>query len=299
MARLETLMSGIVLGESPRWHDGRLWFADWGRREVIARAADGTTEVVLRAGSFPLCFDWLPDGRMVAVSGREGKLLRVEADGTVAVHADLAALAATPWNDIAVDGRGHVFVDGTGFDFPAAPFAPGTIACVASDGSVRTVAGDLAFPNGMAVTADGTTLIVAESYGRRLTAFAIGADGTLGDRRVWAELGDGAPDGICVDQEGAVWYADVPNARCVRVREGGEVLETVTADRGCFACALGGEDGRTLFVVAADWSQMGQALAGGEPSGQLLACAVAVPGVRNSAGRISSASTPPSRPSAA
>ena len=141
-----------------------------------------------------------------------------------------------------------------GFDLMAgADFAPGTIALVTPDGSARQVAGNVAFPNGMAVTPDNSTLIVAESYGRKLTAFDIAANGGLSNRRVWAALGDGVPDGICIDAENAVWYADVPNQRCVRVREGGEVLATINLDRGCFACMLGGADRRTLLLVTTEW----------------------------------------------
>jgi sugar lactone lactonase YvrE len=169
------------------------------------------------------------------------------------VVADLTTLAPAPWNDIVVDGRGNAYIGCTGFDFPGGEFKPGSLALVEPDGSLRSVADGVAFPNGVAVTPDGATLILAESYGRCLTAWDIAADGSLSARRVWADLGDGVPDGICMDAEGAVWYADVPNKRCVRVREGGEVLDTVELDRGCFACMLGGADGTTLFVVASEW----------------------------------------------
>ena len=257
MAEPQTLITGIAFGESPRWHDGRLWFADWGAQEVIAVDRDGVSEVVVRVGfpSFPLSIDWLPDGRLLLVSARDGLLLRREPDGSLTTHADLGALAAEgqPWNEIVVDGRGNAYVNNTGFDFPGGEFAPGTIALVAPDGSAREVAEGIAFPNGMAVTPDNSTLICAESYGRKLTAFDIGADGTLSNKRVWADLGDGVPDGICIDAEGAVWYGDVPNRRCARVAEGGDVLQTVELDRGCFACMLGGADGKTLFIVAQEW----------------------------------------------
>jgi len=155
-------------------------------------------------------------------------------------------------------------------------FTPGVIALVGADGVTRKVADGVAFPNGMAVTADNRTLIVAESYGRRLTAFDIAADGALANRRVWADLGDGVPDGICIDAEGAVWYADVPNKRCVRVREGGEILQTIHFDRGCFACMLGGVDGRTLFVLAAEWRGPA-AMSDGVRTGQVLAVAAPAP----------------------
>jgi sugar lactone lactonase YvrE len=251
---LQRLMTGIAFGESPRWHDGRLWFADWGAREILAVDRAGVSEVMVRVDfpSFPLCFDWLPDGHLVIASARDGRLLRQEADGSLVTFADLSGLAGDghPWNEVVVDGRGHVYVNNTGFDFPGGEFAPGTIALVTPDGSARTVADGIAFPNGMAVTPNNATLIVAESYGSKLTAFEIAADGSLAGGRTWAELPGDHPDGICLDADGAVWYADVGNKHCVRVAEGGKVLQTIEADRGCFACMLGGDDGRTLFIVA-------------------------------------------------
>ncbi|HEX8051367.1 MAG TPA: SMP-30/gluconolactonase/LRE family protein [Thermoleophilaceae bacterium] len=273
---MQVIKTGIVLGESPRWRDGRLWFADWVAREIAAVDPEGNAEVIVEgAGVLPICFDWLPDGRMLIVSGREGMLLRRELDGTVAPYVDLTELAPPPWNDIVVDGRGNAYVGNTGFDFPEGEFAPGMLALVRPDGSARKVAGDVALPNGLAVSADNSTLVLAESYGRRLTAFDIADDGNLGGRRVWADLGDGVPDGICLDAEGAAWYGDVPNRRCVRVREGGEVLETIELDRGCFACMLGGEDGTTLFMVAADWR--GSTSMDGEPTGRVIATAASAP----------------------
>ena len=251
--RLRPLLTGLVFPESPRWHDGRLWLADWGAEEVIAVNMEGKSEVVAEVASFPFSIDWLPDGRLLAVSARERRLLRQETDGSFVAHSELGTLSRWPWNEIVVDGRGNIYLNNIGFDFPGGDFAPGTIALVAPDGTARQVADGVAFPNGMAITADNSTLIIAESYGKRLTAFDIASDGTLSNRRVWAELGDGVPDGICIDAEGAVWYADVPNQNCVRVREGGEVLETVRLDRGCFACMLGGPLGRTLFIVANHW----------------------------------------------
>ena len=256
MAEPEVLLSGLAFGEQPRWHHGRLWLSDWGPREVFAVDLDGNRETILRGPSFPLCVDWLPDGRLLVVNARDGHLLRREAAGELVVHGDLSALSdRPPGNELVVDGRGNAYVNGGGFDLMAGEeFAPGMIAMVAPEGTARVVADDLAFPNGMLVTADNRTLIVAESYARRLTAFAIEPDGGLSERRVWAELGDGVPDGICLDAEGAVWYGDVPNRRCVRVAEGGEVLERIDLDRGCFACALGGEGRSTLFMVATQWN---------------------------------------------
>jgi len=252
MARMQTLLTGLVLGESPRWHDHRLWFSDWGAHEVVAVDAEGTREVVLEIDAFPFSIDWLLDGRLVVVGN--GLIQRREVDGSLTTHADLRDLSGYAWNEIVVDGRGNIYVNNIGFDMMRgeAP-ATGTVALVRPDGTVTTVADDLQFPNGMAVTDDNSTLIVAESYAGRLTAFDITADGTLTNRRVWAAVAGSAPDGICVDTTGALWFADVPNRRCVRVREGGEILDTFDADRGCFACMLGGADGATLFVMAADW----------------------------------------------
>jgi sugar lactone lactonase YvrE len=243
MSELQSLMTGLIFPESPRWHDDRLWLADWGAQEIVAVDLQGESEIMARVPSAPFSLDWLPDGRLLIVSGSDGLLLRREQDGSLVTHADLTSLANHPWNEIVVDGRGNAYVNYIGFDFPEGEFAPGILVLVTPDGSTRQVADDVAFPNGMAVTPDNGTLILAESYGAKLTAFDIAPDGSLTNRRVWADLGDGAPDGICLDAEGAVWYGDVPNQRCVRVREGGELLQTIELDRGCFACALGGADG--------------------------------------------------------
>jgi sugar lactone lactonase YvrE len=248
-------MTGLVFGEQPRWHAGRLWFSDWGVPQVMAVDLEGNDEVILPGRSFPLCVDWLPDGRLLVVSAREGLLLRREPDGSLVTHADLTGLSdPPPGNELVVDARGNAYVNGGGFDLMAGEeFSPGIVALATPDGTSRRVADDLAFPNGMLVTPD-STLIVAETYANRLTAFDIAADGGLSNRRVWAHLQDGFPDGICLDAENAVWYGDVPNKRCVRVREGGDVLETIELDRGCFACALGGPEKRTLFMMAQEWN---------------------------------------------
>jgi sugar lactone lactonase YvrE len=269
VSELQTLMTGIAFGESPRWHDDRLWFSDWGTQEIIAVDLEGESEVIVRVPSFPFCIDFLPDGRLLIVSASDRLLLRREPDGPLVTHADLSTLSEHPWNDIVVDARGNAYIGNIGFDFPEAQFAPGTLALVTPDGSARQVADGVAFPNGIVVTPDNSTLIVAESYANRLTAFDITADGSLSNRRMWAELGGGVPDGICLDAEGAVWYGDVPNKRCVRVREGGEVLQTIALDRGCFACMLGGPDEKTLFMVAQEWSGM-ESTAEEERTGQLL-----------------------------
>jgi sugar lactone lactonase YvrE len=269
MDELRALLTGIAFGESPRWHEGRLWFADWGTGELIAADLNGRSEVVLRAPSAPFCIDWLPDGRLLVVSGEDGLLLRREPDGALVTHADLNGLSDHAWNEIVVDGRGNAYVNNIGFDFAGGEFAPGIVALVTADGAARQVADGVAFPNGMAVAPDNSTLVVAESYGGSLTAFDIGPDGGLSNRRLWADLDGAAPDGICLDAEGAVWFGDVPNKRCVRVREGGEVLHTIELDRGCFACMLGGPDGRTLFVVAREW-RGAEGMADEERTGRVL-----------------------------
>jgi sugar lactone lactonase YvrE len=277
MLEPRTLLGGITFGESPRWHDDRLWFSDWGTQEVVAVDLEGEREVIVGVPSSPFSIDWLPDGRPLIVSGPEGILLRREPDGSLVTHADLSSLSDHPWNEIVVDGRGNAYVNDIGFAFPGGEFAPGTIALLTPDGSVRQVADGVAFPNGMAVTPDNSTLIVAESYGNKLTAFDIAEDGGLSNRRVWADLGVGVPDGICLDAEGAVWYADVPNKRCARVTEGGEVLQTIELDLGCFACMLGGEERRTLFIVAQEWGGT-EAMAESRRTGRVLTAPAPAPG---------------------
>ncbi|MFI9594962.1 SMP-30/gluconolactonase/LRE family protein [Nonomuraea sp. NPDC052265] len=262
---METLLTGLGLPESPRWHDGRLWFANWGTGQVVTVGRDGGSRVEFEVPTWiPYSLDWLPDGRALVVSGQERLVLRREHDGALVRHADLTAFGEV-FNEIVVDGRGNAYVNG------------GNVVLVTPDGRAAEVARDLAWGNGMAVTADGATLIVAESHANRLTAFDIAGDGGLSGRRVWADCGDGVPDGVCLDAEGALWYADVPNQRCVRVREGGEVVQVVEADRGCFACMLGGDDGRTLHVLSAVWPGMEAAMKDPGRTGRVQAVRVPVP----------------------
>jgi sugar lactone lactonase YvrE len=241
------LLGGLAYVESPRWHHERLWFAHWGTGEIVAVDPGGASEVV---GQGPpglgWSIGWLPNGLLLVTGER---LLRREPDGSLVEQADLGALAAD-WNELVVDGRGNAYVNG-GCDFePGEGDPPGILAVVKPDGSVRQVGEAIAFPNGMAVTPDNSTLIVAESFASRLTAFDIAPDGSLSNRRVWAEI-DGYPDGICLDADGAIWCAAM--LRCLRVEEGGRVLAAIELDRSPFACMLGGPDGRTLFVLAAEW----------------------------------------------
>lgn len=236
---MDILKTGITLGESPRWHDGRLWYADWLAGDVVAG-----DEVIAHFDRFPFSLGWLPDGELLIVVGTQLRTL----DG---VYAELGGEHG--FNELVVDGRGNAYANCVNFQFPGGEFRPGFISLVTPDRSVRVVAEGLAFPNGMAITPDGSTLICAESYGKCLTAFDIADDGSLSGRRVWAPVAD-APDGICIDEEGAVWHASVPLRACERVAEGGEVLARVELDRGAFACILGGT---TLYIMAANWGPAG------------------------------------------
>jgi sugar lactone lactonase YvrE len=247
----ELFATGIQMGESPRWHDGRFWMCDWLAGEVLVFAADGSRGVAARVQGLPFSIDWLPDGRLVATTPG-GVLAGPGSGGELAPY----GAAGQPFNEIVVDPAGRAWVDMPG-SMPWQERKPGIVAVVLPDGSTRQAADDVWFPNGMVVLGQDT-LVVAESHADRLTAWTITDDGDLVDRRVWADLGPGsAPDGICADAEGAIWYASVPGQRCVRVAEGGRELATVEADRGCFACMLGGDDGRTLYVVANNYGGAG------------------------------------------
>jgi sugar lactone lactonase YvrE len=267
MTEARVILDGLAYVESARWHDGRLWFAHWGTDEIIAVDLEGHSEVVGHGpGGLGWSIDWLPDGRLLTTGTG---LVRHEADGSVIPYADLGGIA-TDWNELVVDGRGNVYVNGRcEFDFSGGP-PQGVIALVTPDGAVREVAKGIAFPNGMVVTPDNRTLIIAESIAASLTAFDIEPDGSLTNRRPWA-AGVGA-DGICLDADGAVWAQSGPmESACVRVREGGELLDRVELDRSPFSCALGGPDGTTLFILAADWrgfEQIEQAIA--DRTGQVL-----------------------------
>jgi sugar lactone lactonase YvrE len=250
MSAPEILLTGLVIGESARWHDDRLWCSNWGAQEVLAVDASGRREVMARVPTtLPFSIDWLPDGRLLVVSGPEAELLRQEPDGSLVLH---AALGDVGVNEIVVDGRGNTYVNG-GCEFhPGLGERPGFILLVTPDGSVRRVADELAFPNGMVITPDNSTLICAESFAGTLTAYDIADDGTLSNRRVWAPH---PGDGMCMDADGAIWtpgWSDGGSA-CLRIAEGGEILDTVPLEHAGFACALGGPDGRTLHILTADW----------------------------------------------
>jgi sugar lactone lactonase YvrE len=277
------LLDGLAMPESPRWHDGRLWLSNWGTREIVAVDLDGSSAVV---GEGPdglgWATNWLPDGRML-ITGPE--LIRVEADGSRVRHADLSHISPLGWSEITVDGRGNLYVNTINFDFAefndvlSSGRAPGKVALVTPDGEAREVANELAFPNGMVVTQDNGTLVVGESFAARLTAFDIEDDGSLSNRRVWAD-GVG-PDGICLDADGCIWASSGNMANdAARIREGGEVLERIELGRPCFATMLGGADRRTLFMLTADWRGTEQVESVIEArTGQVLVAEAPAPGV--------------------
>lgn len=248
------LAHGFGFVEGPRWHEGRLFVSDMGAKQVLTVGLDGHVEEVCAVDGRPSGIGWLPDGRMLVVSMNDRRIVRLEPDGTLVEHADVSGLVSAPCNDMVVDGRGNAYVGNPGFDMrnPPSPLPAAELVLVRPDGSARVVDRSVVFPNGPAVTPDGRTLIVAETMGRRLSAFDIAEDGTLSNRRVYAELPGRAPDGIALDAEGAVWVADAEGGACVRVREGGEITDVVDTGRGCFACALGGPDRRTLFLLTGD-----------------------------------------------
>jgi sugar lactone lactonase YvrE len=248
----QVLATDLVIGESARWHDGRLWLSNWGAAEILTFDEDGHRELITKVPTtIPFSIDWLSNGQLLITAGPEQRLLRQEPDGSLVDHADLTGLPGG-LNEIVIDGRGTIYVNGGADFYPDEGVAPGFIAAISSDGTVRQVADGIAFPNGMAVTEDNSTLIIAESFAGKLTAFDITEDGSLDNRRTFA---DALADGICMDAEGAVWtpswYDNAPC--CLRVAEGGEVLDRIPLDQSGFACALGGSEGRTLFMLTADW----------------------------------------------
>jgi len=267
MSAFTTLLDGLSFTECPRWRDGRLYFTDRYTRSVLAVSVDGAVETYARTPGFPAGLGFLPDGRLLITSMRDRKVLRREKDGSIVEHADLTALAPGELNDMLVDHEGRAWVGNFGFDlFAGAPACPTVIISVAPDGKAAIAADGLVFPNGTVLTPDGRTLIVAETFANRLSAFTV-RDGSLTDHRIWAAFGDPpasadvgriikeadvVPDGICLDAEGAVWVADVVKQRLIRVAAGGAILDELKTNGLCaFACMLGGDDGRTLFACAA------------------------------------------------
>ncbi len=249
--KTSVLLDGLAFPESPRWHDGKLWFSDMFMHQVMTVGADGKAETVISVPQQPSGLGWLPDGRMLVVSMHDRRLLRLDPAG-LTVAAELGDMAHYHCNDMVVDRHGRAYIGNFGFDYEAKQQAKTTVLIlVTPDGKKRVVAEDMFFPNGTVITPDGGTLIVAESYGLRLTAFTITEDGSLTGRRVWAQLKGATADGICLDAEGAIWAASPISSEVVRVREGGEITHRIPVETQGIACMLGGDDRRTLFLLSA------------------------------------------------
>jgi len=255
LKRIDTLVDGLCFGEGPRWREGALWVSDMHGHQVIRVTEDGAITPVVTVENCPSGLGWLPDGQMLVVSMIDRSVLRYDGE-RLHLHADLSDLAGYHCNDMVVDGQGRAYVGNFGFDLHsgAKPTAA-VLCCVEPDGAVRVVAEDMMFPNGAVITPDGSTLIVAESFGARLTAFDIDERGDLSNRRVWAEFPKGAvPDGICLDSKGGIWSASPTTCECIRQDEGGEITHRIEVDQGAFACMLGGADGTTLYMLTSDSS---------------------------------------------
>jgi len=255
MPTSEVAIEGLAFGEGPRWHAGRLWFSDMHAHVVHTfDPATGELASVVELDGAPSGLGWDPDGALLIVSMDDRRLLRLPAaGGPLEEVADLSSYTDHPINDMVVSSSGTAYIGSFGFDLHAGDSPVNTvILAVDVNGSHRVAADDMAFPNGMVITPDGSTLVVGESFGGRLTAFTIGADGALDDRRVWADLGGGGrfPDGICLDAENCIWIASPGTHECLRVREGGEIVDSVsTGDELAIACMLGDDDRRTLYVL--------------------------------------------------
>ena len=271
------LIDGLKFPEGPRWRDGKLWFSDMHDLRVFTVDLSGAVEVVAEVPKQPSGLGFAPDGDLLIVSMLDRSLLRLRA-GALTVVADLSALAPAQCNDMVVDSQGRAYVGNFGAEHAAGMgrFEPTVLVLVDLDGMCRVVADGLAFPNGAAITPDGGTLIVGETFGGQLTAFDIEPDGSLCGRRVWAKPAGILPDGCCLDAEGAIWVASPAGQGVVRVREGGEIVDRVEVEREAYACMLGGEDRRTLFVLTAatpDPEECRRAL-----SGRIEIARVPVPG---------------------
>jgi sugar lactone lactonase YvrE len=250
----KVLLDDLVFAEGPRWHDGRLWFSDMIAGQVMAMNEAGETETIAHIEAQPSGLGWLPDGRMLVVSMTDRRVLRLDGHDWVE-HADISAIASWHCNDMVVDALGRAYVGNFGFDLHGSgSHQLADLALVEADGTARIAARELSFPNGTVITPDGKTLIVAETLAHRLTAFSIAPDGSLHDRRLFADLVDAAPDGICLDAEGCVWAASPTRREALRVCDGGQITDRIALLRPAFACMLGGADRRTLYICTASTS---------------------------------------------
>jgi sugar lactone lactonase YvrE len=280
------LADGFHFGEGPRWREGRLWFSDFHAHAVKSVSPQGDLRTEFEIDDQPSGMGWMPDGSLLVVSMKKRQLLRRTPDGKIALHADLNGIASGNCNDMVVDGQGRAYVGNFGFDLEARMAAraggealtdtpTAKLALVDANGRASVAAEDMHFPNGSVITPDGRTLIVAESMSSELTAFDIGADGRLSNRRLWAKTGEASPDGIALDAEGAIWVANPRAQECLRIAEGGKVLDVIDPGDSCFACMLGGDDGRTLFMLTAERTASHQTM--GTPTGRVVIATVDAP----------------------
>ncbi|MHA2126760.1 MAG: SMP-30/gluconolactonase/LRE family protein [Promethearchaeota archaeon] len=253
LLKTEVLLEGLKFPEGPRWHNGKLWFSDMDLKKVMTVDLNGTKEVILEMEDSPSGLGWLPDGRLLIVSMEEELLLRLDPDG-VKIAADLKSLATFKCNDMVVDKQGKAYIGNFGFDYNKEQFKPAEIILVKPDGTAQVVADNMAFPNGTIITSDDKTLIVAETWGSKLTAFDILDDGSLKNRRIWANFQAMTPDGICLDAEGGIWVASPGRGKVFRVLEGGKITHEVQVSTQAIACMLGGPNRRTLFVATTELS---------------------------------------------
>jgi sugar lactone lactonase YvrE len=277
MLQTMVLTEGLMFPECPRWHEGKLWFSDMLAHKVMTVDLKGNTELIVEVPGSPAGLGWLPDGRLLIVSMRDRRLMRLDPEGLKEV-CNLSKLASYHCNDMVVDTHGRAYIGNFGFDYlsPTGNFQPARIVSVEPNGKAHIVADNLAFPNGTVITPDGRTLIVAETWAQRLTAFNIEVDGSLTNRRVWAEVAESTPDGICLDEEGAIWAASPLSGEVLRCCEGGKVTHRVRPHKQAFACMLGGPDRRTLFICTAESDNPDEAHA--KASGMIETIRVEVPG---------------------
>jgi sugar lactone lactonase YvrE len=273
----DVLLDGLMFPEGPRWHEDKLWFSDMHAGQVMTVDRDGNSEVIATVPGSPSGLGWLPDGRLLVVSMLDRRLLRLD-DGGLTEVADISQLASYHCNDMVVDDRGRAYIGNFGFDLnTGAPFSPAEVILVHPDGQALVAAEEMAFPNGSVITPDGNMLIVAETFGSRLSAFDIAEDGSLSNRRIWAEIEGAFPDGICLDAEGGIWVAS-PSGKIgvMRVCEGGEITHFIEVATHAYACMLGGPQRKTLFMLTAETINPDGARA--KSSGRIEILEVEVPG---------------------
>lgn len=274
--KTELLLDGLMFPEGPRWHQDKLWFTDQHARQIITVDVNEKSQLIAELSDLPGGLGWLPDGRLLVVSMRNRQLLVLEQE-KLELFSDLSELASFHCNDLLVDSQGRSYVGNFGYDLHAGePVSSAEIILVSTGGQPKIVSNDVIFPNGMVITPDGSRLIVAETFASRLSSFSIQSDGRLGDRELWADLGSAFPDGICLDQDGAIWVACPNTGDVIRVEQGGVVTDCVKAIGNAYACMLGGIDRKTLFVLTSETDD--PAIAVRTRSGRIEIVDVSIPG---------------------